>query len=325
MSIFQPPVEPLPSGIDLSGQTAIVTGASRGIGLEISKQLLDAGLSTLILAVRNTTGGETVKNQLLAARPKAKIDVVRLDAGEYPEVQKFIDQIRADYTEVNILMLNAGIGTLHKEVASTGHEKNFQVNFFSNVLLTFGLFPLLESSADKSGKPSRITWTGSRTFLNSSLVTGKVQLKSTESLSQYVDKNSLGPYDRYAYSKLAVVMFLDELAKRSPPDRVIVNNFCPGSIRTNMSDVLPFPLRVLMKAQLAIRGRPVEVSGWVALHAAVVTGKETHGKLLGDKEIVEPVAFLKSKEGLRIQKGVWDEALAEIGSLTTLPSWAKGN
>lgn len=37
-----------------------------------------------------------------------------------------------------------------------------------------------------------------------------------------------------------------------------------------------------------------------------------------------PVAFLKSKEGLRIQKGVWDEALAEIGSLTTLPSWAKG-
>ncbi|CAH0002499.1 unnamed protein product [Clonostachys byssicola] len=325
MPIFQPPVEPLPSGIDLSGQTAIVTGASRGIGLEISKQLLDAGLSTLILAVRNTAGGETVKNQLLAAHPKAKIDVVRLDTGEYPEVQKFIDQIRADYTEVNILMLNAGIGTLHKEVASTGHESNFQVNFFSNVLLTFGLFPLLESSADKSGKPSRITWTGSRTFLNSSLVTGKAQLKPTESLSKYVDKNSLGPYDRYAYSKLAVVMFLDELAKRSPPNKVIVNNFCPGSIRTNMSDVLPFPLRVLMKAQLAIRGRPVEVSGWVALHAAVVTGKETHGKLLGDKEIVEPVAFLKSQEGLRIQKGVWDEALAEIGPLTTLPSWAKGN
>ncbi|CAH0045346.1 unnamed protein product [Clonostachys solani] len=321
MPIFQPPVEPLPAGLDLSGQTAIVTGASRGIGLEISKQLLDVGLSTLILAVRNTAGGETVKNQLLAAHPKAKIDVVRLDTAEYPEVQKFIDQIRADYTEVNILMLNAGIGTLHKEVASTGHENNFQVNFFSNVLLTFGLFPLLESSANKSGKPSRITWTGSRTFLNSSLVTGKAQLKSTDSLFKYVDKTSLGPYDRYAYSKLAVVMFLDELAKRSPPELVIVNNFCPGMIRTNMSDVLPFPLRILMKTQLAIRGRPVEVSGWVALHAAVVTGKETHGKLLGDKEIVEPVAFLKSTEGLRIQKGVWDEAIAEIGTLISLPSW----
>ncbi|VUC25172.1 unnamed protein product [Clonostachys rosea] len=321
MPIFQPPVEPLPAGIDLSGQTAIVTGASRGIGLEISKQLLDSGLSTLILAVRNTAGGETVKNQLLAAHPKAKIDVVRLDTGEYPAVQKFIDQIRTDYTEVNILMLNAGIGTLKKEVASTGHENNFQVNFFSNVLLTFGLFPLLESSADKSGRPSRITWTGSRTFLNSSLISGKMQLKPTESLFKYVDNSNLGPYDRYAYSKLAVVMFLDELAKRSPPNKVIVNAFCPGMIRTDMSDVLPFPLRILWKTQLAIRGRPVEVSGWVALNAAVVTGKETHGKFLGDKEILEPVAFLKSKEGLRIQKGVWDEAVAEIRGLISPPSW----
>ncbi|KAF2657952.1 hypothetical protein K491DRAFT_690680 [Lophiostoma macrostomum CBS 122681] len=54
-----------------------------------------------------------------------------------------------------------------------------------------------------------------------------------------------------------------------------------------MSDVLPVYLRLPMELVKAIRARPVEVAGWIALHAAVVVGVESHGRFLEDKSVVE--------------------------------------
>ncbi|VUC32800.1 unnamed protein product [Clonostachys rosea] len=320
MPFIQPPVTPLPAGIDLSGQTALVTGANTGIGLEISKQLLARNLSTLILAVRSPSKGEAVRAQLIAEYPSAKIELVRLDAENYSSVQEFITEVQSTFTELHILMLNAGIGTLQRELASSKHEKNLQVNYLSNVLITFGLLPLLESTSAKTGKPSRITWTGSRSLNKSDLVTGKSHLTSNQSILQHMDGREV-PYERYGNSKLLVAMFLDELSQRYSPDKVIMNNFCPGMVKTTMSDVLPIYFRIPMKGMLALRGRSVETAGWIALNAAVVAGEETHGKLLGDKTIVEPNAFLKSEDGKRVQKLAWEETMAEIGTFTGLPSW----
>jgi FlaA1/EpsC-like NDP-sugar epimerase len=57
---------PLPHDVDLRGKTAIVTGSNAGIGLECARQLLDLGVSKLIIAVRNETKGEAARKNLLS-------------------------------------------------------------------------------------------------------------------------------------------------------------------------------------------------------------------------------------------------------------------
>lgn len=163
MPLFQPQVTPLPPGIDLSGQTAVVTGATSGIGLEISRQLLTLKVSTLILAVRNVTKGEKVKESFLSdptiqsLKANPTIKVMKLDTENYDSPRQFATAFRNEFQDLHIVMLNAGISTFNKEFASTGHEKIMQVNYLSNVFLTLELLPILEATASRIGKPTRLT------------------------------------------------------------------------------------------------------------------------------------------------------------------------
>jgi NAD(P)-dependent dehydrogenase (short-subunit alcohol dehydrogenase family) len=290
-SFIQPPVTPLPKGISLHGQTAVITGASSGIGVEIARQLLEVGASTVILAVRNLAKGEAVRRSLLAhgtikaANPKAVVKVMKLDTEIYESVQSFARTFCAEHSELHLLMLNAGIGTLTRELTPTGHEKNVQVNYLSNVLLMLELLPLLNSTADKTGAPVRVTWTGSR-FHGATALAKKAPLQPGETVLGHFDsEESFVAFARYADSKLLGVLFLYEMRKHLASDKVIVNTFCPGMVNTGMSDVLPIYLRLPMNVVKALRARSPEKAAWIALNAAIVAGPESHGEFLADKEI----------------------------------------
>lgn len=294
MPFFQATVKPLPEGISLRGQTAIVTGASNGIGTEIAAQLLERSISTIILAVRNPSKGETTRTSLLArpsiakTNPTAVIKVMQLDVESYTSVQSFTKAFLAEHTELHLLLLNAGIGILTRDMLATGHEKHIQVNYLSNVLLLLDLLPLLTATADKSGSPTRVTWTGSRMHHSSALAKGKKPLQRHETvLAHFETPESFVPFARYADSKLLCLFFLFELRAHLDGSKVVQNSFCPGMVDTGMSEVLPFYLRVPMDLVKKARARSVEVAGWTALHAAVVVGVESHGRFLEDYDVVE--------------------------------------
>ncbi|KAH7134181.1 hypothetical protein EDB81DRAFT_858828, partial [Dactylonectria macrodidyma] len=330
MLLIQSSVPHLPPGIDLSGKTAVVTGATAGIGFEISRQLLTSKISNLILAVRNVSKGESARETLISdpavksTNPSATIKVLKLDTENYASVKTFVASFKAEFADLHILMLNAGIGTFAYEVASTGHEKNMQVNYLSNVLLNLALLPTLEATAQRAGEPTRVTWTGSRMHKKTSLE-GKTSLKKGEALLEHIDTSEAIPtYARYSDSKLLVVMFQLELAQRYASDKVIVNNFCPGMINTGMSDVLPIYLRVPMNLVKAMVARAPEKAGWIALNAAIVVGTESHGRFLEDMVVDEPCGFVKSDEGRRLQTLLWDETCREMEGLIALPAWMRG-
>ncbi|CAM1507491.1 Fc.00g071320.m01.CDS01 [Cosmosporella sp. VM-42] len=329
MPFFQPPITPLPPGIDLSGKTALVTGATAGIGLEIARQLLTLKISTLVFAVRNVSKGEAVKKSLLAepairaANPKASVKVMKVDAEDYKSPQELVASFKSEFKELHLLMLNAGIGTLDREKAPTGHEKNVQVNYLSNVLLTLAFLPILEATAEKTGAPTRITWTGSRAHVRNSLAE-RLPLKEGEPVLKHLDTaDGIPAFDRYGDSKLLVTLWLLELAKHYNPEKVVINNFCPGMVDTAMTDVLPFYLRLPVAAVKKMRARSPEKAGWVAINAAVLVGPETHGKLLADKAIEEPFGFLISTEGQRVQKLLWNETRDEMEGLVAIPPWMR--
>ena len=327
MPFFQPSVQSLPPGINLSGKTAIVTGATAGIGLEISRQLLSYKVSNLVLAVRNLPKGETVRQALLSepavktANPNATVKVLELDTESYESVQRFVSAFKVEFHDLHLLIANAGVGTAAKELASSGHEKDIQVNYLSNVLLTLALLPTLETTANKIGAPTRVTWTGSRAYTHTSLAE-KLPLKKGEEVLKHFDTTDAMPmFTRYADSKLLCVLFQLELAKHYNPDKVIINSFCPGQVDTGMTDVLPIYLRIPINVVKAIRARSPEKAGWIALNAAVVASAETHGRLLGDMAVVEPWGFIKSEEGQRVQKMLWNETVGEMAGMLNLPVW----
>ncbi|GKZ39673.1 hypothetical protein AbraIFM66950_000890 [Aspergillus brasiliensis] len=325
VKLFQPKVEPLPTGIDLTGKTAVITGASAGMGLEVTKQLLRLRLSTAILAVRNVAKGETCIQSLQQDRgiqthnPEATIKVMELDMDRYDSVQKFAQALRAEVPVVDLLILNAGVASLKFERSPSGHERVTQVNYCSNVLLIAELLPHLEASAEQTGSPARISWVGSRSHETPSFEK-KAPIAADEGVLEHMDKeDAFVGFQRYNDTKLLCVLFMYALAPRLDSKKVIMNMMCPAMVNTGMSDMLPLHLRLVFNVIKAIRARPVEVGGWIILNAALVAGPESHGRILYDKTITDKSATVTSPMGQEIQKKLWDETIVEVGKLTTLP------
>lgn len=292
MPLLQPKVTPLPTGIDLRDKSAVITGASAGLGLETARQLLTLNLSTLILAVRNESKGEAcIKTLLQDPGIKAKnptIKVLKLDVNDNTSITTFSKTLQKALPALDILILNAGIGHLKHNLSSTGHEETVQVNYLSNALLLAELLPYLNTSAEKTGSPTRITWLGSRMHKTMTSFPKKSPLDTCNSVLEYMDgEDTVSPLYRYADSKLLCAMFMYSLAPRLDPSKIVLNMVCPGMVDTAISDFLPIYWRLPVNLVKAVRARNVEAGGWLILNAAVVVGGESHGRYLEDKEILE--------------------------------------
>lgn len=95
--------EEVTHGIDATALTAIVTGASSGLGVETTRVLALRG-AHVIMAVRNTDAGKNVKEQILKEIPNAKIDVMELDLSSMVSVRKFGSDYNASGLPLNLLM-----------------------------------------------------------------------------------------------------------------------------------------------------------------------------------------------------------------------------
>lgn len=240
----QTAVSPNPPDIDLTGQTILITGSNQGIGLESARQLLIYKASTVILAVRNVMKGDTARKLLLsepaikklAIRPEIKI--MEVDMADYKSVVKFSGEVKKQVQKLDALLLNAGIGQLNYELAPTGHEKVMQVNYLSNALLALELLPLLEATAEATGKPSRLSFVGSTQHQNSSFAKKRPYKSGSSILTRMDDKAVYSGMTVYGDTKLLVAMFVRELADRVSSDKVVINNMCPGGVNVRTSSFL---------------------------------------------------------------------------------------
>ncbi|WP_368075783.1 SDR family NAD(P)-dependent oxidoreductase [Curtobacterium sp. Csp1] len=94
----------------LDGQTAVVTGASDGIGLGIATALAGAG-AAVVLPVRNTAKGEAARAQVLREHPGASVTLGTLDLSSLDSVRAFARSMVDAGTPVDLLVGNAGVMT----------------------------------------------------------------------------------------------------------------------------------------------------------------------------------------------------------------------
>lgn len=289
------PVYP-PASTDLTGRTAIVTGANSGLGLECSRQLLSYRLSRLIIAVRSSTKGENAAANLRTQYPHADIQVWPLDMASYPSIQTFVRQVGEKLDRVDYVVLNAGVWKDFDIVPSTGHEEIFQVNYLSQALLTFLLLPVLKSKSSRES-PAHLTWVNSGLALAAKFP----QRKSEPSplFPALSSKENFDSQEAYCTSKLLAHYFLWVLAEQVPADicNVIISITDPGYVRgtdlmnntkqemAKKSALLGAVAGGVIKIAQRTTGKTLEVGSSALVDAVVNHGPESHGCFLWSWQI----------------------------------------
>ena len=127
---------------DLSGRTAVVTGANGGLGLATAKALAGAG-ATVVMAARDQGKAATARAEILAVHPDAALEVVELNLASLASVAVAANGITAAHDRIDILVNNAGLMAMPERATADGFEMQFGVNHLGHWALTAQLLPAL--------------------------------------------------------------------------------------------------------------------------------------------------------------------------------------
>jgi len=180
---------------DLSGKTAVVTGANTGLGLRTARVLAGRG-AHVVLACRNAGKAARAADQIAAASPAAEASVVRLDLTSQSGVRSAAAEIRARFPRPDLLINNAGV----MDVPYQRTEDGFELTLATNHLGPFALTGLL---LDRLAAGARIV-----------TVSSIAHLRGVIAFDDLQSERSYNPDRAYSQSKLANLLFTYELDRR---------------------------------------------------------------------------------------------------------------
>jgi NAD(P)-dependent dehydrogenase (short-subunit alcohol dehydrogenase family) len=182
---------------DLTGRTAVVTGASAGIGREIARVLAGHG-ALVVLACRDVGQAERAAGQIRAGNPAARLEVVGLDLARQASVRAAAAEISARYPRLDLLINNAGVMEPPYERTEDGFELTLATNHLGHFALT-GL--VLDRLLATPG--SRVVTMSSQGHWEGVMNFGDLQ-----------SEHGYRPDTAYYQSKLANLLFTYELDRR---------------------------------------------------------------------------------------------------------------
>ncbi|KAE8722202.1 WD repeat-containing protein 44-like [Hibiscus syriacus] len=215
---------------DLRSITAIITGATSGIGAETARVLAKRG-ARLVLPARNLKAAEEVKARIVKEFPNSEIIVMALDLSSLSSVRKFGSDFESLNLPLNLLINNAGKFTHEHAISEDGIEMTFATNYLGHFLLTKLLLNKMIDTAKQTGVQGRIVNV-------SSSINGWFSGNMIRYLGQ-ISRNK-SQYDAtcaYALSKLANVLHIKELAQRLKEmgANVTINCVHPGIVKTRLT------------------------------------------------------------------------------------------
>ncbi|CAI9767254.1 unnamed protein product [Fraxinus pennsylvanica] len=240
-----------------SDTIAVVTGANRGIGFEIARQIASHGL-TVILTSRETKVGEEAAKVL----QEGGLNVMfhQLDVVDSSSIELFADWVKQTFGGIDILVNNAGVNFNADSANSVEFaEKVIDTNYFGTKNMIKALIPLMRPSASGArivnvssrlgrlnGRRNRIGNLSLRQQLedDSSLSEELIDQTVTTFLEQVKDGSwTSGGWPQvftdYSLSKLAVNSYTRLMSRvlsdRPEGQKVYINCYCPGWVKTAMT------------------------------------------------------------------------------------------
>ncbi|TVY41901.1 putative oxidoreductase [Lachnellula subtilissima] len=292
---------------DLSGKVILVTG---GLGKESVLQLAKHNPSQIFLAARSAEKGQTAVEEVKAIVPGAKITFLQLDLSSYASISKAAKLVNASVDRLDILINNAGIMMTPPNTTMDGFEIQFGTNHIGHALLTKLLLPKLQATAKEQPEADvriiTLSSSGHKWAPDGGLDLGNV----------HSEQRNLSTRELYGQSKLANILYSNELARRYPDIRCI--SLHPGSVNTGLSRGLnaSYPLVapvVNFVKWTRIITLDVHQGTFNQLWAA--TAKEAKsGKYYNP--VGQEVTTSKYAQDLELGKRLWDFTEAEFSKLS---------
>ncbi len=240
-------------------RTALVTGASSGIGKETARALARQGL-TVGLVSRGSGSGEQVTESLKQETGNPNLHFYPADLSSLADVRRVAEEIKGRFNRLDVLVNNAGAIFQTRETTVDGFEKTFATDHLNYFLLTHLLMePLLASPA------ARIVSVASATANF-----GKIHFDDLMLEKGYSN------WKAYGQAKLANVMFSYQLSRFLSDTPVTVNVLNPGGVASGfgdglLSDTLNKVLRPFLKTSAEGAETPIYLA--TSPEVAGVTGR----------------------------------------------------
>src|SRR6266849_6672341 len=201
----------------MQGKACMVTGANSGIGKATALGLAQMGANVVMVA-RDRARGEVAQNEGKAKSGNNSVDLLVADLSSQQSIRQLVENFKQHYEQLHVLINNAGVFMLTRRETVDGLEITFAVNYLAPFLLTNLLLDVLKASA-----PARIVNVSSEAHEN-----GYIKMDDLQAKKNY------RPFRAYGQSKLALVMFTYELARRLQGTGVTANCLHPGFVATNI-------------------------------------------------------------------------------------------
>jgi len=194
----------------------MITGANSGIGKATALGLVKMG-TTVVMVCRNRNRGEAAMDEIKAQSGNESVELMIADLASQKSIRQLVKDFTDKYQQLHVLINNAGVAKANRTLTVDGIETTFAINYLAPFLLTNLLLDALKAS------------TSARIVNVSSMVHkwGAIDFDNLQGEKRYdMDK-------AYNQSKLAIVLFTYELARRLQGTGVTVNSLEPGLVATD--------------------------------------------------------------------------------------------
>ena len=323
---------PIPTAT-FASKTAIITGASSGLGKEAAKHIVRLGASKVILGCRNVSKGNKARLEIessLRCSPNI-IEVWELDVESPSSIKNFVKQVN-ELPRVDALINNAGIQTIEYQVVY-GTERTIAVNVVGTFLLALQLIPKLKETAkafkvaphmtfvasalyDLAKYPQEpgddiFAWFGDKNHVNMTDFNQSVMLQSISHA-----KYSLTIVEiRYNLSKLLLMYVIVKLAsiidpvtkdKSRDPNPIIINSLDPCFCKTGLASELTGGFKAFYKLFEFLFARKAEEGSRLVVTAASA-GRQTHGGYMRAGALQVYAPCITSEDGIAKGNNLWEQ------------------
>ncbi len=269
----------------LIGKKFVITGATSGAGYEATRILLAKGAEVIMLNRNEKKSLNTINMLQNEFGNDVKVSFIQMDLAQLDSVRNAARKLRHQVDQIDALLCNAAIAQVAKqEITIDGFESQLGVNHYGHFLLTGLVFDIIEKSQ------GRIVIVGSNGY------------RMGEKRIKFEDMNfneNYSPWNSYAQSKLAQMMFGFELQRRiEKTNKNIQVYVChPGASRTNLLQDTANKLQKSVWAVMSIFAQSAEKGSWPEVMCATSNNLQS-AKYYGPTrfDMVGPVGESKLEE-----------------------------
>lgn len=263
-------------------KTIVLTGGGRGLGRVTAGKLARAG-HRVVLTVRSAASGEAAVREIRQQRPSAQVEHRLLDLGSLDSVRRFARALVDEGLAVDVLFNSAGVmqQSPTRRLSADGFEETLAVNSLAPYLLTHELWPALM----KSSAPRVVNVTSRLHLPDSRGVPVRFDFDDPQLEAGY------HPERAYKNSKLALLWFTHELARRAARTPATVNAVCPGFVPVTAAASVHGLMRFFLKhvlVHMPFAESVDDATDSLAFMAADPSLDGVTGRFYGEKRALDP-------------------------------------